>query len=137
MSIETTLNQFRRPTRMEIVWNTVKKNPGKDAYELASLIPDMPYGSVSSSLSDMDNRGMVYVCGKKGRSRTYSTALETFQILNRKITELPKVPLQLELPNQTGQEPSETKPKFNLEDLENLTVREARELYGRMKELFA
>lgn len=138
-------------SRAEKVWNAVKANPDRNAFELTDILGDTPYGSVSSMLSQLDRRGMVFVSGRRNHSRTYSTNMDEFELLDymantHEETNMtaqmtpqesapvptPEINFQTEMPKP---QIIESKPsKINLDEL---TIGEAKQLYAQLKEMFA
>ena len=136
-------------SRAEKVWNAVKANPDRNAFELTDILGNTPYGSVSSMLSQLDRRGMVFVSGRRNHSRTYSTNMDEFELLDymantQKETDMtaqmtfqesaptPEINFQTEMPKP---QTIESKPsKINLDEL---TIGEAKQLYAKLKEMFA
>lgn len=134
-------------SRAEKVWNAVKANPDRNAFELTDILGNTPYGSVSSMLSQLDRRGMVFVSGRRNHSRTYSTNMDEFELLDhmsymQEETDMttqmtiqestPEIKFQTETPKP---QIIESKPsKINLDEL---TIGEAKQLYAKLKEMFA
>ena len=138
-------------SRAEKVWNAVKANPDRNAFELTDILGNTPYGSVSSMLSQLDRRGMVFVSGRRNHSRTYSTNMDEFELLDymantQEETDMtsqmtlqesapvptPEIKFQTEMPKP---QTIESKPsKINLDEL---TIGEAKQLYAKLKEMFA
>ena len=138
-------------SRAEKVWNAVKANPDRNAFELTDILGNTPYGSVSSMLSQLDRRGMVFVSGRRNHSRTYSTNMDEFELLDymantQEETDMtsqmtfqesapvptPEINFQTEMPKP---QTIESKPsKINLDEL---TIGEAKQLYAKLKEMFA
>ena len=120
-------------TQREIVWHAVKQYPNKNSLELAQLIPSIGYSSISSVLSDLDKREMVYVSGRSNGRRTYAVSMAEYV---RK--ELPADPVkkteEQDAPASVAATPIKITPKIDLDDL---TVREAKALYSQLKEFFA
>lgn len=139
-------------SRAEKVWNAVKANPDRNAFELTDILGDTPYGSVSSMLSQLDRRGMIFVSGRRNHSRTYSTNMDEFELLDHMAymheetnmtsqmtiqesapVPTPEINFQTERPNKP--QIIESKPsKINLDEL---TIGEAKQLYTKLKEMFA
>lgn len=139
-------------SRAEKVWNAVKANPDRNAFELTDILGHTPYGSVSSMLSQLDRRGMVFVSGRRNHSRTYSTNMDEFELLDytsntHEETNMtaqmtfqesapvptPEINFQTERPNKPQIIESKTS-KINLDEL---TIGEAKQLYAQLKEMFA
>ena len=136
-------------SRAEKVWNAVKANPDRNAFELTDILGNTPYGSVSSMLSQLDRRGMVFVSGRRNHSRTYSTNMDEFELLDymantqeetdmtsqmtfQESAPTPEINFQTEMPKP---QTIESKPsKINLDEL---TIGEAKQLYAKLKEMFA
>ena len=136
-------------SRAEKVWNAVKANPDRNASELTDILGNTPYGSVSSMLSQLDRRGMVFVSGRRNHSRTYSTNIDEFELLDymanmyeetdmtaqmtfQESAPTPEINFQTEMPKP---QTIESKPsKINLDEL---TIGEAKQLYAKLKEMFA
>ncbi len=136
-------------SRAEKVWNAVKANPDRNAFELTDILGNTPYGSVSSMLSQLDRRGMVFVSGRRNHSRTYSTNMDEFELLDhtaymyeetdmttqmtfQESAPTPEIKFQTETlkPQIIESKPS----KINLDEL---TIGEAKQLYAKLKEMFA
>ena len=136
-------------SRAEKVWNAVKANPDRNAFELTDVLGNTPYGSVSSMLSQLDRRGMVFVSGRRNHSRTYSTNMDEFELLDymantqeetnmttqmtfQESAPTPEIKFQTETlkPQIIESKPS----KINLDEL---TIGEAKQLYAKLKEMFA
>lgn len=130
--------------QIEIAWHAVKEHPGLTSNELTMHTPTIKHGSLSSVLSRMEKRGMVYVSGRKQGRNTYSTHLDTYELLEDPDNVfLPPKPVQAELIPAQVQILSGTahpanfsvpgpKPKI---DIDSLTIREAKELHEKLKEL--
>ncbi len=136
-------------SRAEKVWNAVKANPDRNAFELTDILGNTPYGSVSSMLSQLDRRGMVFVSGRRNHSRTYSTNMDEFELLDymanmyeetdmttqmtlQESAPTPEIKFQTETPKL---QIIESKPsKINLDEI---TIGEAKQLYAKLKEMFA
>ena len=135
----------KRLSRAEKVWNAVKAYPDRNAFELTDLLDAMPYGSVSSMLSQLDSRNMIYVSGRRNGCRTYSTRMDSFVLLDRVFPPAQEMALPIQMvepapaPEVQAEEP---KPQVignnpNKVILDELTVGEAKELYAKLKEMFA
>jgi hypothetical protein len=126
----------KAPTIAERLWRIIKDEPGLTANQLHKRMPAIKVGSISSQLHLMETRGMVYVKGTKGQgpkgtAKAYYTDMETFQRLPA-----PKPTTHMPAPAPAAT-PDISQPTGFVFDLDNLTIREARELYLKLKEMFA
>ena len=138
-------------SRAEKVWNAVKANPDRNAFELTDILGNTPYGSVSSMLSQLDRRGMVFVSGRRNHSRTYSTNMDEFELLDymaymHEETDMTtQMTLQESAPVPTHEinfqtempKPQIIESKTSKINLDELTIGEAKQLYAKLKEMFA
>ena len=126
----------KAPTIAERLWRIIKDEPGLTATQMQKRMPAIKVGSISSQLHLMEQRGMVYVKGTKGQgpkgtAKAYHTDMERYERL--------PVPVPTKAPVKVPIEPvsapkGDDWPAF---DLDNLTIREARELYLKLKGMFA
>lgn len=140
-SLTSTHYKTHYKTRYEIAWHALRDNPDLNSYQLHELIPDMPFGSVSSVLSMMDQRGMVKVTGRRDGCRTYSVTTPEFVWLPFPPSQEPSGPIETvttaPIVQATPVEPpqpevSAAKPI----DVGALPLSEAYALYTRLKEIF-
>lgn len=123
------------PTIAERLWRTIKEEPGLTAAQLHKRHTAIPRGSVSSQLAMMEQRGMVYVKGTKGQgprgtTKAYYTDMETYQRLPAPERTTHQAP-----PPAPAAETNRQVVDVSI-DLDSLTIREARALYLKLKELF-
>lgn len=124
------------PCVKERLWRVIKEEPGLTQSQLAKRLTNIPVGTVSSSLHNMEKRGIVYVVGTKGRgpsgkAKAYHTDLETYQHLPL-LEGNGKTAAPAPTPAETKRQPVEKSI-----DLDSLTIREAKALYQQLKEMFA
>ena len=129
----------RAPTIAERLWRIIKDEPGLTFSQLCKRLPAIKVGSISSQLHLMETRGMVYVKGTKGQgpkgtAKAYYTDMDTFQRLP---APKPTTHKPAPAPATTTTTPDISQPTGNVFDLDSLTIREARELYLKLKEMFA
>ena len=126
------------PCVKERLWRVIKEEPGLTQSQLAKRLTNIPMGTISSQLHDMEARGMVYVVGTKGhgpsgKAKAFHTDMETYQRLPRPEKNGKKAATaQAEPPAETKRQPVEVSI-----DLDSLTIREAKALYLKLKEMFA
>jgi hypothetical protein len=126
----------KAPTIAERLWRIIKDEPGLTASQMQKRLPAIKVGSISSQLHLMETRGMVYVKGTKGQgpkgtAKAYYTDMDTFQRLPA-----PKPTTHKPAPAPAAT-PDISRVAGFVFDLDNLTIREARELYLKLKEMFA
>lgn len=124
------------PCVKERLWRVIKEEPGLTQSQLAKRLTNIPKGTISSQLHDMEARGMVYVVGTKGHSpsgkaKAYHTDMETYQRRPRPERN-GKTAAPAQPPAETKRQPVEVSI-----DLDSLTIREAKALYLKLKEMFA
>ena len=138
-------------SRAEKVWNAVKANPNRNAFELTDILGNTPYGSVSSMLSQLDRRGMIFVSGRRNHSRTYSTNMDAFELLDHTAYMYEETDMTAQMTLQESAPVPTPEIKFQTEtlkpqiiesktskiNLDELTIGEAKQLYAKLKEMFA
>jgi hypothetical protein len=128
---------IKLPSTKERLWRVIKDEPGLTQAQLAKRLTGIPIGTISSQLHGMEERGMVYVVGTKGRgpsgkAKAYHTDMETYQLLPMPERNGKKAATaQAEPPAETKRQPVEMSI-----DLDSLTIREAKALYLKLKEMF-
>jgi hypothetical protein len=123
------------PTQSELIWRRVKEQPGMTAKGIGMSLTSIKKSSISTLLSAMEKRGMVYTKRDAGRARKYYTDMTAYELLPLP-KPLPKVtpPAKIEVEYCQSSPLVVTPPKaFNLDDL---TVREARALYEQLHKMF-
>lgn len=148
MSTQTNLSFTPCPlgskTNSEKVWDVIKANPGLTARQIIVLMPEIIATSVSATVNYLLKRGLIHVCGAQGFRWTYSTSLEQYDPYAKNGFSEPadeKVLLFINGEVQTAKPALEAHVAAPQKiDIDNLTVREAKELFQRLqglKEMFA
>ena len=139
----------KAPTIAERLWRIIKDEPGLTANQLQKRMPAIKVGSISSQLHLMETRGMVYVKGTKGQgpkgtAKAYYTDMERYERLpvpkpSKAPVKEPAVPpiAPVKHPDPFLFDLCSPRGSTFALDLDNLTIREARELYLKLKEMFA
>jgi hypothetical protein len=134
----------KAPTIAERLWRIIKDEPGLTATQMQKRLPAIKVGSISSQLSLMETRSMVYVKGTKGQgpkgtAKAYYTDMERYERLPapKPTTHMP-APAPAATPDisQPLACVPQSAPAGDVFDLDSLTIREARALYLKLKEMF-
>lgn len=133
---------MKHKTQMQIVWEALHHMPHTTCYELyEALGRSVPSGTVSSCLSKFQRVGIVVSTGKKNGMRAYKTVGSVFvkpehsQYSPAKVNNTEDQPVAVVSPANTEVTPVGEKPSYK--SLDDMTVREAREMYAQLKEIFA
>lgn len=130
-------------SQMEIVWRCVKEMQPVD-YRAVMKRTKLPQGIVSTTLSQMEKRGMVYSRGAKGDGfsgtrKEYLTDLPEYKRLPNPDNQTPYVrpaPTPKRVihikPVQTVQNVTQS----NTLDVDKLTIAEARQLWAKLDKMF-
>lgn len=135
------------PSMMERIHLWLKDHPHKTSAEVTAAFPDSPTSSVGSLISQMYRRGML--ARRQGERHGYgcwewAIVSPTYELLPppksgpekrraAKKTFTPKEPVVVVPPTPA---PTMTKPALPI-DVESLTIAQARELYKKLKAMFA
>ncbi len=137
----------KKPTQMETIWRCVKEMQPVN-YRLVGQRTGLPFSSVSSLLCDMEKRGMVYTRGGPGKGvmGTVKEYMVPEEMVSYKLlpvyTLTPKDKKTTSPYVQPAPTPVEPQPKTVLHihrtkvNLDDLTIREARDLYQQLKTMF-
>ena len=125
------------PTIKERLWRVIKDEPGLTASQLSKRLSGIPVGTISSQLNLMETRGMVYAVGTKGRgpigkAKAYHTDMAAYTLPPPVKTNGKKAEPSPASAVSTNRQPVEMSI-----DLDSLTIREAKALYAKLKEMFA
>ena len=124
---------FKAPTQMETVWRAVKEMQPV-GYEAIARRTGIKSSGVSSILSDMEKRGMVYSRGARGKgpagkSKEYLTDADTYVRLSPIGTVTKPVAPATAAPATQARMPAQ-------EQIDVLTVAQARELWVILNRMF-
>ena len=142
------------PSQREMIWRVVKEatpKGGATAREVSRRLSSIPPASISSMLSDMERRGMVYSRGTKGygpsgKAKQYLTDEERYDLLPA-----PKYPAPPAAPaksRKAGNVPSSAPPPTLPADpaadpvalvqqiMEYMTLAQLRELHRKLERMF-
>lgn len=132
-------------SQMEIVWRCVKEMQPVD-YKAVMKRTKLPQGIVSTTLSQMEKRGMVYSRGAKGDGfsgtrKEFLTDMDTYKRLPVPDNQTSRPYVQPEpkpkrvihiKPVQTVQNVTQS----NTLDVDKLTIAEARQLWAKLDRMF-
>lgn len=154
------------PTTKERVWRVIRDAPGGITHrEVARRLPALPDGTISSSLHEMERREMIYSRGTKNTNpasqrhavKEYFTDMERYELKDLPVQILAArtarkqqrdqqkqqapaaapapAPTPVAEPQRTNPVPRETSVTA-IEMLEDLTLRQLREVYEHLHNIF-
>jgi len=126
------------PTQSELIWRRVKEQPGMTAKGIGVSLTSIKKSSISTLLSAMEKRGMVYTKRTSGRSRTYYTDMVAFELLPLPKAKAPAAPVPVPVlsPPPKPLSPLEAIPAPLLKTLENYKLSELRVIRDGLNFLF-
>lgn len=133
-TVKNDASLFQVPKRQQQVWELIRKQGPLNAYEAAELLPHIPYGTVSSTLSKLHKNKAVTCVGRRNGSRIYTTSLDKYE--DWFVQETVEEPIETQQTVQSIPSVEEELDKPVHINLEDMTVREVRMLYKQLKELF-